>query len=70
MPETKPDGAGGTVVVRKTTTICPECGGICDQEMSYVWKGTKRERLLELGYGASVKHYYTVCRSCGLGTYS
>lgn len=59
-----PDGEGGTLLVRDTTRPC-ECGAALITRMSYVHEGTKRADLVELGIGASVRHYYTHCRECG-----
>lgn len=58
------------VLVLQNVVACPECGGLADQRMSYVWKGTTNPELRSLHVGASVKHYFTVCRECRFDTVS
>lgn len=65
-----PTFKGGTVAAITNTIVCRECGSIATQCVSYVWKGTKRQDLIELGMGASVKHYYTECPVCKCNSYS
>ena len=60
----------GTLLVLDSKQICPDCGKFSiSSRMSYVWIGTKDPDLLELGYGASVKHYFTECSHCSYGMY-
>jgi len=59
------DGTGGTLLITETVTVCHNCGGPARQRVSYVWRGTLRSDLVSLGYGASVKHYFTSCPDCG-----
>lgn len=58
------------VIILENPVVCSNCGAIAKQRMSYVWKGTKNKRLLSLGFGASVKHYFTECRECDFCTVS
>lgn len=60
-----PDGGGGTLIVRDHNEPCLCVGNDAVVRMSYVHEGTKRADLVELGIGASVRHYYTHCRECG-----
>jgi len=61
---------GGTLIVIDKMEVCPDCGRFSiSQRMSYVWHGTKDTDLLELGYGASVKHKWTECSYCSYGMY-
>ena len=63
-------GDGGTLIVLDKKEVCPDCGRFSiSQRMTYVWHGTKDPDLLELGYGASVKHYWTECSHCSYGMY-
>jgi len=58
---------GGTLLVMTTKEICHACGRLTlMRRMSYVWKGSTDPEFLELGYGASVKHYYSECSFCGV----
>lgn len=64
-PVLAPDHAGGTLLILQIPTVCPDCGGLAVQRFSCVWRGTLRPDLRKLGYGASVKHYFTKCADCG-----
>jgi hypothetical protein len=64
------DNCNGTLIVLNVPTICHECGGCAQQEMSYTWGKTKNiELLTRHGYGVSIKHYSTVCGACGYDCY-
>ena len=64
-PAILPLGEGGSLLVLDTKEICPDCGRFSlSSRQSYVWAGTKDEELLGLGYGASVKHYWSSCSKC------
>jgi len=65
-----PDGGfqEGTLIVLEYPTVCVTCGEIAKQRMSFVWKGTTTKHLDGLSMGASVKHYFTDCKKCGVAT--
>jgi hypothetical protein len=64
-PLTGDDHGGGTLIILCNTIVCPSCGKLAEQRMSFVWEETKRPDLVDLGIGESVKHYYTSCEQCG-----
>lgn len=58
--------AEDSTLILEHAVICSRCGGCAaTQRMSYVWAGTTDPRLVALGMGASVKHYFTDCPQCG-----
>lgn len=65
-PAILPLGKGeGSLLVVDSKGICLACGRFSlSRRQSYVWAGTKDKELLELGYGSSVKHYWTSCNKC------